>query len=349
MSTNRLILHIGRHKSGTSSLQRFLCENRGALAEMGFIYPSAAIRGYGHHLFAEQFSGSALRRTPFEEVRESEISVGFLKALREGLERADVVVSSEAFQNCRPSLIAGLFQEFDVQVVVYLREQAGYLMSAYSQRIQAQRESCSLREFERRMFKADYLVFLEKWRLHFGDERLQVRLFDRSTLLRGDIVFDFTSACLGLPAVQVERMRHHGSDQNPSLGAKLVEFIRRLNMGTTLDDVDRAQVYRALQSMASTGRYKVPAVLAPDLRDALKAKYDTSNRRVSTQFLGDPDALRIPDEGENEVDHQALLGDEELESMVADFVSLVPGLEGEVDPRELSRRGRGVGERPGVE
>jgi hypothetical protein len=46
----KLILHIGTHKTGTTSLQAWLANNREALAANGVSYPHATVaHGSGHH------------------------------------------------------------------------------------------------------------------------------------------------------------------------------------------------------------------------------------------------------------------------------------------------------------
>src|SRR5690606_27597943 len=44
----RLFLHVGLPKSGTSHLQRLLAENRPALREAGFVYPFVRREGMFH-------------------------------------------------------------------------------------------------------------------------------------------------------------------------------------------------------------------------------------------------------------------------------------------------------------
>jgi hypothetical protein len=46
-----LFLHIGRHKSGTSSIQHFFNQNRTALERDGILYPAPA-SGVAHHAWS---------------------------------------------------------------------------------------------------------------------------------------------------------------------------------------------------------------------------------------------------------------------------------------------------------
>ena len=47
----RVVLHIGTHKTATTTLQDTLATNRALLAEQGIVYPSIG-RATGHHTLA---------------------------------------------------------------------------------------------------------------------------------------------------------------------------------------------------------------------------------------------------------------------------------------------------------
>lgn len=58
---NEIILHIGTHKTGTTTLQRFCASASDALAERGILYPRSARPRYGptagHHLIPWSIRG----------------------------------------------------------------------------------------------------------------------------------------------------------------------------------------------------------------------------------------------------------------------------------------------------
>jgi hypothetical protein len=49
---NRIYLHVGRHKSGTTQIQRFLKKNRPLLAEQNIDYPLPLDDDEAHHAAA---------------------------------------------------------------------------------------------------------------------------------------------------------------------------------------------------------------------------------------------------------------------------------------------------------
>ncbi len=90
-----LYLHVGAHKTGTTTIQQFSSAKRQLLLEKGLYYPDFTEIGRptaaGHHPFAHAIAGQATK-PPFLE---SEIDAFIELCARQGRER-DVLVSAEA-------------------------------------------------------------------------------------------------------------------------------------------------------------------------------------------------------------------------------------------------------------
>ena len=71
----------------------------------------------------------------------------------------------------------------------------------------------------------DYNATLERWASVVGDESVDVRLFDRSELLDGDVGADFFSRVLGVDLADFESV----SNENESLNVDGQLFLRTLN------------------------------------------------------------------------------------------------------------------------
>jgi len=127
-------IHIGQHRTGTTSLQNFLASNRKVLYEKGIIYPEF-LKPASSHFFAWYF-GFGNRRLSSSENKQVE---GVLqKTIRDALEHSkDVLISSEIlFSNIRKSSIKRIhkqFSDFDIRIICYLRRQDEYILSFYTQ------------------------------------------------------------------------------------------------------------------------------------------------------------------------------------------------------------------------
>lgn len=239
-----IIMHIGRHKSGTSSLQHFLVKNENVLADLGYSYPkSMRLPRVAHHSLAEYFKNSHQRKCSDKEwmVLEEEYKL-FLKEI-EGASK--VLLSSEAFQAVKPSVVKGFFGPA-VNVIVYIREQFEYLISSYAQAVQNQKIALTLEEYEKRFFY-DYSRFLRSWEEAFPTGTMTVRIYDRAELAEADIRMDFILA-LGL---KKDNFIFDVEEKNPSIGGVLLEFKRRLNMVDFESVVSARKLYEILGKAAA--------------------------------------------------------------------------------------------------
>jgi hypothetical protein len=125
----KCFLHIGTHKTGTTAIQIQLNNNRPRLAEYGFFYPKIGIPSpfAGHHNIAWELCGD----------RRFKPNLGTVDDLFSELDKSDrnVILSSEDFECATDNLgsfIAGLeHRDFEVEVIIYFRDQASYLRTLY--------------------------------------------------------------------------------------------------------------------------------------------------------------------------------------------------------------------------
>jgi hypothetical protein len=277
------VLHIGRHKTGTSALQHFLAQNAEAFAAKGLVYPRAMRAHIAHHDLAYLCNDRLLHHLPLKEQRRLH---GELAQLQ--LETAAApgwLLSSEAFQNIAPARVArtlGSMLGDRPSILVYLREPFAYLCSAYAQAIQNSKLTQSLAEYAHTRFRADYFSFLEAWESAFSQAQLVVRLFDPQRLPDGDIRRDFLEA-LGLPAggfvFEPER-------RNPSIGGAVLDFKRRLNATAFESCIAPTRLYALLEQVAANEpTLNVAAPGDPDLRKTVQRQYAESNEAVRRRWF----------------------------------------------------------------
>jgi hypothetical protein len=82
-------IHIGPHKTGTSSIQWFLKHNRAELLNHGYFVPESGANHGAHHAIARKLCGQELRH------HQESAGTNFARALDETPSEA-VVISSEA-------------------------------------------------------------------------------------------------------------------------------------------------------------------------------------------------------------------------------------------------------------
>jgi len=198
-----LILHIGSHKTGTSSIQYVLTRSAEALEKAGAVYLQSNSMGKqaanANALGATEGKGAEFRATFADDVGD---------ALIRPVAKVNVLSSENLFWLHDAGEIARLAKlvraRFDsVSVIAYLRRQDMLALSHRKQVISptprpAARfygyQMSALPEHQPHFHTYfDYHAKLEMWREAFGTDAMQVALFEREALKNGDSVADFLS------------------------------------------------------------------------------------------------------------------------------------------------------------
>lgn len=217
-----IVVHIGLNKTGTSSIQDFMSMNARTLLERGVCYPQAGREKTAHHPLSYW-----LKKLP-EDADPCVLEPGarLLAELAESGSKL-VVLSSEDFHTQGPRGVrhlARLLAGHDVRIVLYVREHLAYLSSWYQQNVQASHLSAAFDTFCY-FTRAPFHVVADRWVQAFGEEAVDVRLYDREHLVGRDIVRDFATA-VGLGA-HLEGLQRKPFDSNPSVAGNVL-FAKRL-------------------------------------------------------------------------------------------------------------------------
>lgn len=268
-----LIIHIGRHKSGTSSLQRFLVDNAAVLLEHGWYYPSHGRgRRIAHHNLATYFNPRQIDRLSKSEQRELSNEVNLFR--EEVSARPKVILSSENFQNVDPDNLVQEFSDTQLTIVVYLREIISYFLSAYSQAIKANKLTLDQTQFLKKRFRANYFSHLSRWKKAFPEAKLIVRLFDKEALHKQDIRHDFLHATGLLGVLGDTVLEFIDYDSNPSIAGDLLAFKRELNKHPYESVIPEKRLYYYLQELARGNKaYSRFVGIEPELKQALMDGY----------------------------------------------------------------------------
>ena len=227
-----LILHIGLSKTGSSSIQRVLAEQRPAMRSQGVhlarspgwanhaLLPAAVVTDpkilWGYHPATWEGMAPAARIARFREEFAAEMA-----GLPDDVAR--VVITAEQIGGVLRTdeevarLAALLEPYFDrVQVVVYLRRQDQHAASAYTEWLRGGllREPGLPDGGAVQHPEYDYGGLLDRWARAFGHQAIAARIFDRKRLVDGDVVADFLAvADMTLPLLDDDGKRQ----SNPSI------------------------------------------------------------------------------------------------------------------------------------
>lgn len=287
---SKLILHIGRHKSGTSSIQNFLSINRKKLMDIGYTYHQSPDGRPAHHYLAE-----ALARKNHKKMS-LQASMGKLKQLKSTFEQCIDknkinIISSEAFQNCDPKLVRAFFEDFDVLVICYLRDEISYLKSAYLQKVHATNYHESIYSFYDN-FTPDYSKFVALWSECF--ENIIFRAFSRDELYQNDVVSDFLFSL----NINREGFFDIGKQHNPSLSRRYLEIKLALNKEYPSSLTTDRVLYKKLGelSMDDSTKYELPVDLLLNFDKSKLSSNDFQDRVFGKQVFHYKDIESIKSE-----------------------------------------------------
>lgn len=237
MKKNKLVIHIGTNKTGTTALHNFLRRN------------DEQLQKYGWHVFSEEllcagenkpsnwsFIHTILREEGIHSERWQQIWYMILECLKV----KNVIVISQSLYGDKVLLDLLEFikesQWDNVNVVVYLRRQDTYLESVWNQMVKGRyynTDSKRFLEIRRRNEKEkyerlNYYTHLEKISKIIGRENVIVRVYEKQQFAgeRKDILSDFFDV-IGIKP-DWENFREP-VDSNDRLSGSVLEMKRILN------------------------------------------------------------------------------------------------------------------------
>lgn len=285
-----LYLHLGAHKTGSTSLQNFLTDNDQQLLRRGVLYPRAGRYRSGHHDMARavgiggKYPGDPQRLQQMLRELEAEVSAaGNIHT---------VIVSSEVFEYC-PDLsgLAPLAQRFHLRALLYLRRQDSYLESAYNQhlRMYDTRYTGDIYRFALRInlnYRYSYRRLASQWENQFGRDAVLLRPQGMPGVVR-DVRHDLLQVA-GIDSDNLDFAARDQRRDNISLAAEALPYLARLNQ-VALTSAQHTVLVAALAAQVPT--QPGARMLSVDEAAMLYEKFSSSNRYVFERYLGVTDDL----------------------------------------------------------
>lgn len=204
---NCLFIHVGSHKTGSTSLQHFLYNKQKYLNKNDFNYFSKNALGLNER---DKCSNSWIKINKKNLLNENGVEIKKMHSLCKKLfssNHQNVILSSENFSWIFHKKILRSFSIelkkyfYKIKIIIYLRRQDEMAVS-FLQECSKKPNLPESRIFEfttRAIPKINssqylYLNYYEKlllWRNTFGKENLIVRCYNKKSLIGGDVVTDF--------------------------------------------------------------------------------------------------------------------------------------------------------------
>jgi hypothetical protein len=278
-------IHIGPHKTGTSSIQWFLKQNRVELLKHGYFVPESGTNHGAHHAIARKLCGQELRD------HQQSAATNFAGAL-DGTPSEAVIVSSEELE--------GLFRNRDYakafftrirelnlepKLVLFPRNQPQRINSNYTQVVKTFRQSKPFEVFVQRVTRSlgfRYSALIELADAY--DAELIARPFTKKTIAHG-VVREFLRA-VGLDPSQFrdpDLRRNEAAGPFTvsvargvlrSIGGKQLKWLQAMRCKTKL------AAYLEENRLADAGYCGLTTALAGQIETELRPDNDAFAQRV---------------------------------------------------------------------
>ena len=318
----RAIIHIGTMKTGTTSIQRVLRKYRPALVPQGACYARTPgilahvkLVGLLAHRKAASLGHAAPSVNPGLEIENFPAAFDHeMKHLPASIDR--VIFSEERLSLSRNEgdiepLKEFLQPYFDAfTIVVYLRSQDSYLASRYS-------ELLRMRVFDgpdhvvatpERLMHHDYEALVARWRAVFGEDAMQVRLYERGSGKNFDSVDDFLGVCnvaLDVPADDPARSRNESmSFAGQQLMLRMAALIQEKNGGARIDEAIWTEIRKAINA-AAPGQGWLPTQAEAAV---FMQRFEAGNERLKQRYF--PDRPRLFADGSGRFPQAPMQADE---------------------------------------
>ncbi|MRU15324.1 hypothetical protein FDP25_07780 [Roseovarius sp. A21] len=272
---DRIILHLGTPKTGTTGLQQYLSETSDVLAEKGVHYVKSFRRGPSHNYLMR-----LLRQPDKEDFIQRKLN----QELQQSSGETAVISTETAYGVFGTSkVLAALKPDMRerVQILCYARRQDLFLEAMAKQKAKNALFDGSLQAFcahPKQQKKASYLAFANQIAKRFPEVRIHFRAFDRSQLEDGDVVQDFC-AFAGLATEDRPENRYNEANRTPSL--QVVEAVRNYPFD---GNVHRRATLREIMKQDKGDYFRSRDVMPPDMREQIIDLYAKENRELFRRY-----------------------------------------------------------------
>lgn len=349
-SARTVTLHIGRHKTGTSSIQSTLAANYDLLRSRGVLYP-ASLPENNSSFFARAFfpkpeQHPSNKRYGHKRGKLKRLAQQRLDALAQELAAFDghqIIFSAESACFLPPRGIRRIKTTFDeliaperYQVILYTRDPVSRALSGIQQNVKG--NGLTLEDAKQRHLEGGgktYRDIATDYAEVFGPEALVLRSFEAAVRSEAGLFHDF-AATAGFDPAGLQT-----AFANDSIAAEIVHFLSWLYEGPRLSEAGELRTNRKTRvPLPEADRARLYAVKGAKADFLTRTEIDTLWDTVADDmaFLSDSFGIRYSKPDPDAATADALFGPAFMEQIAAVLPTLSAPLQTEME-RFLHTRG----------
>lgn len=269
----KVYLHIGIHKTGSSSIQQSLFDAKDKIVEQGFFYFCQDFDGVDRPLPQKWIDLKGFNSPTIKD------EVKFNQLLKE-VQQDKIIISIEAlawfYTQEAVESVARALKGFDVDVITYIRRQDKQMVSYHQEGSKGKNKpstayyGAAICPFD--IKNSEYLNYYQRsmvWAEAFGKQNIKVRIFEPEKLVKKDVVADFCNL-VGLSGVNSVRV-------NESLGFEATKVGQLINLSNLNDD---NLVKKIRENLSSEGKL-LPSKSAAE---NFYKQFIVSNQKLNNEF-----------------------------------------------------------------
>lgn len=303
-----LHIHFGVHRTGSTSLQNLLKNNKVHLLNNGFLYPHLNV-DYKHTKIAWQL----LNR----KINVRELTARIDKELSASVKT--ILLISEDFSQLKNAYwLKELAKKYDLSASVYLKRQDLWLESWYNQHIKwpwmKKFSNSTIQEFTRSLddfYWIDYNFLLSEICKYVPKNRLYVHTMTPENPING--IGYFFANVLSMPTPITNK---EAGNMNASLSRVQLEIVRKIDLFELLPP-QRRRILKIVKSLEIKEDSGSKSIMSYDMRRKILSQYAVSNGKVAKDFFDSNDLFHPLREGSICDDHdRSLIVDDYLGEII---------------------------------
>ncbi|KAA9005043.1 hypothetical protein [Histidinibacterium aquaticum] len=293
-----ILIHLGPHKTGSTSIQKFLAANTACLRESEVLYLEGGrrdisrrgrsiewgpLKHYHHPLIKDMIAGNRVKMRLHAEQMQNEIEAHRPRML---------IVSSEVL--ARPSVtgsfvyehLRGIFRHANRSWILYLRRQDDLVVSLFTEGLKKGKYPWPVRILSTADARhLDHRTRLEKIALSTSGDRVIVKSYERE---KEDLIRSFLSEIGGANMNCLKYL----AESNQSASARAINLQRLANMFPSAAKKlrQRALEVDAYLNDLGVGSRGAQTLLGPRDRERIQNEYRDSNLFVEREYFGGEDS-----------------------------------------------------------
>jgi hypothetical protein len=290
--TRRIFIHIGAHKTGTTSLQKLCFDNRDQLKDAGFLYPRSCTFQYAQHRLG--FAAHQVTKPAVVDRPDLAVELAALVGEIAASDCPNVFISTEELFSAPAegvNAIAAALAGDDVHIVAMIRRPDELFCSIYNQI--AKRPDNNFRAHYSRFLAQptrinldmNFAACLGRWDAAFGRSKLRVLLYEDAP-----DASDLVLKAVGLPGTGVFSTRL-ADPMNVGLPVRVLELVR-LSKLTPMSLDSRLKLFRVALARYATDQSVNESLLGPEERMNLLRAMDAITDETFEKYLGRDNVYR---------------------------------------------------------